>query len=573
MPSHTEEERLKSPGAQTGLIPGSGPQEQAAMQRGALPAPPQRGGGIFGAPAAPGAVPSTMAQVGRTLLDALTVFGASEHHIAPQYRTGSMQKAISAITTRREQEEMLSDLRYLTTLHMDGRPEALKAIRDYMPNIRHPQVIEMAGRIHKDLNQKATMVLGLRTAAKDTPLFGQMADMIEGGIPPELVPQYITASTNAEKERKQVVLADGAFGVFNMKTEKMEWHVAPQLKKQPTTTDMEKTWAAVARSEGFGEWEDLNERARKGDKTAQAQMSVVLHKGQSEKVTNDADRYAIAMYGSNGSEKKLGAKSFADLDKMGPGYATSVLNQIKADELKAKGLGVYEAEMARQKADLAKRVEVKENFWYVKSFLKKGSTPESVQGITHKELYDHWATRKLRDKSGKDIGENPQEIIQTTEEMGKDIRRVEIAEKTLIPTMKATMKDLAPKAGIQVLFQRIQVPLLQGMGSPGLPTQLGVLEAFNLFMGRIFQGGAASQLSDKDVAASKMANLSASDSIESAQIKVEIMERLFWVHKAAAAGINLKDRGISEFSGPEIVAIEKKLKKHDKGNLGPGIGD
>ena len=481
-------------------------------------------------------------------------------------KTDNSTKAIMAYQQSREagrlmklQMAAMKGLAQIDVMAKESPDRALAAYDQFIqaaPEQLDPKVIQYAMNARQIL---ATSVAFVKTTA-GLPTGQAKADFIRSAAVsagrdfPALAGHILNMANTIEASKGiQAHINEGSLVTWDPKNPQgtLKAVPIPGLTARDTRPVEEKkldAFAAIYAGESFM---GLVQKAQAGgpeSERAKTTLSRIMSESEKDpKLNSERDVMAVAMYGPVG--KKARNPSVVDLGslaKINPVQAQDVIQETMLMQEKAKGDVAYRIALAQIQAKDTEEPDPAKYRYFNRAKLIKGYAAEEKFGTigeAKKSVAGNQAVRVSADEA---------KAIKATEGMN-----------AVIDTMERVGRGLSPQAGWGVLVQSLTTPVLQYLGVAGTPTELGVMQAYNLRFAKILQsagGSGGGQVSDADARAAAMANISKNDSVASVMIKVNILRKLNHVNMLLEAGLSPRDMGITAFSDEGANTVEKQLR-------------
>ena len=265
------------------------------------------------------------------------------------------------------------------------------------------------------------------------------------------------------------------------------------------------------------------------------------------KLNSERDIMAVTMYGPKGTKgRNPSVVDLGSLAKLNPVQAEDVIQATMLMQEKAKGSVAEVVALAQMKAADQNEPDPAKYRYFNRDKLIKGYAAEEKFGTIGE------AKASVRGNKTVRVSADEAKALKATEGMN-----------AVIDTMERVGRGLSPQAGWGVMAQSLTTPILQYLGVAGTPTELGVMQAYNLRFAKILQsagGSGGGQVSDADARAAAMANISKNDSVASVMIKVNILRKLNHINMLLEAGLSPRDMGVSAFTNEGADVAEKQLR-------------
>ena len=542
--------------APTAVIPGSNTIENLNFQRLALPKP----GGDW------------RIKLGRLMM--LTGAGLGDVYSPMGKKSGAMPQ-LAATFQAAEQAEALQALQVdgLKALAQIGSaartsPDAALSAYDQFiqtaPKELDPKIIQAAYQARQTLATNLALVkttAGLPSgdaraafiksaAAAAGPDFGAFIG-------------HITAMANTIEISKppQAHISGGQLVTWDPKNPKETLHAQPipGVSVSDTRSVEEKKMEAFAGIYAGESWLTLVKKATQGDAAARSTLARVMAEAEKDpKLNSERDVLAVTMYGPMGTKSRnANVVDLGSLARINPGAAQHVLEEAMLMSERAKGDVAYRIALAQQKAKDEEEPDPAKYRFFDRAKLIKGYAAEAKFATI--------GEAKKAERSG--------QVVRTSVDESKALKAVE-GLNAVVDTMERIGRGLSPQSGWGVIVQSLSQPILTTLGDAGTPTELGVMQAYNLRIAKILQsagGTGGGQVSDADARAAAMANINPNDSVESAMIKVGILRKLNHITMLLEAGLSPRDLGITAYSKDSADQLEATLRQKTRFGDGAGV--
>jgi hypothetical protein len=466
-------------------------------------------------------VPLTQAQPGPwgQFGNALQQVGLAAQEFAGPYTSPGIRDAVMNHVARekeRQRKQRASDqagaiTSMVSSALTSGNQEAINSTLQQLGKLKglEPEAVEKLGKMQMDLGVKIKEDMEQQKLAElvsdpNNPQ-GQMLRQALQAAPGQKMADLINFAKIAASET-------AAHTEFKSLPEKLKTAVFAEAVKRRVTPD------------------EFLKLAQRGEKEAVAGLQTAVEAVSGASMDNNMyDRLAVMHFGARGATSPLGVTSFGQLATNHPEYARQIVTQAQKMEAEQAALQkgiIVEAQLATQlRMENAQPPKINQ-FWVDKDKLVKDP------GMPLN------AARELNKPLG-EIRSNPRRFAELDEVQRRQIESFTGVEAVL-NEIEAVIPGLPKKGGLATLMNRAKNPVQRYLGTSGIANEVGTLQLGSLFLGRTFQG-AASQLSDRDVAMASYANITDGDSQESIKQKVAISRRLSQRFKLAMAGVDIRE--------------------------------
>lgn len=420
------------------------------------------------------------------------------------------QKLMEKRRIKKASDETQALTGIISTALSSGNPEQLSSVVKQMSGLKglEPETVEALKKVQIDLGEK----LQAQNRTK------QVADFV--GSLPSPQAKAVSNILNLDPTQK---LAETTRAVKDLVVDTTANVV--DFKSLP---DKIKTQVFIEAADMKVDPNQFLDLARRGDPMAAARLDRAVSSIGTGQTMNAHDRMATVMYGPRGLILPLGVRSFAELSLKQPSAAKQVMSEVRSDEARAaaiqKGV-IVEAQLETQlRVENAQPPKINQ-YWIDKDKLK------SDPGLPMNNA-------RVLDRSLGEIRRNPERFTELDDQQRRQIESFNGIEAVL-SEIETIVPGLPARGGLGALVNRAKNPIQRYLGTSGIANEVGTMQFGSLFLGRVFQG-AASQLSDRDVAMAAYANINDGDSQASITQKIGIVRRLSQRFKLAMAGVDIR---------------------------------
>jgi hypothetical protein len=430
--------------------------------------------------------------------------------------TNSLQRGNQLIELNRQRkvnEQVNEIMGPVTQLREQGKlKESLQALRDAAARTDlHPEVSGALGKQILDESQKIGKMTIMQDSLKDfagsKPEVGALK-MINAGMDPKDILTLRQAISPSDKYQVHI-LPDGLGYVRENKiTGEVTHTLFNEVGGRLKAADMNNPVFNELLSAGVNPYV-VGRAAMSGDQSAMKIMSDAKEAADARK--NPEDDFDRAVMELSKTGKFEGQKNFKNFRELTGAKGGSPSDVVMARELAIKN----------RRESQAQRYEEMGKTPLFKVPSHQAFDPKTLENIsaTHPTM----SIEEAQARGHRLVTEKSAQAIEGTKELG-----------IIANEYRNVAKQLTQAPGMN-FGQWVKAKGQQWTGFPGVGTDLAALDATALRLGKTFQGAAA-QLSDRDVESIRGLMPTALDTAQSAERKINIMERIVRGMRSAALG-------------------------------------